>query len=189
MKARLSELQARLDAHENDPTKQLDSLAQQTTPENSDASSGTSAVMPPSTGSISTGPFTNSTDNDPTPSPLSPRRETTPQHLGIMQQNIFDEASDDTDPTLFSQATQLLNSPPPSHNSPQLHSLTSPPTQPLTNESPKDVHQDFVFDCLRFQTQLLNRLHTPEEIAQYPATYNTADGIQASTFLNEKIRQ
>ncbi|KAK2592737.1 hypothetical protein QQS21_009580 [Conoideocrella luteorostrata] len=78
-----------------------------------------------------------------------------------------DHTMDDSEPAFYSHNAQYLHSPPNSHPSPQgTNGLLSPPCRPEFDQSNK-VSQDFVLDCLRFQTQLLNRLNTLDQDPNY----------------------
>lgn len=47
------------------------------------------------------------------------------------------------------------------------------------------MSQDFMMDCLRFQTQLLNRLNNLEQEPVYPqGPYGTTDNVSTSKFIN-----
>jgi hypothetical protein len=117
------------------------------------------------------------------PSPLSSDKPPLSAHLtmGMQAANLYDHPIDDSDPSLFPQssATRLLQTPPQSISSPQPNGMLSPPGQP-GSEQPK-VSQNFMLDCLRFQTQLLDRLNNLQPDTTYPAVYSQADNVQGST--------
>lgn len=164
MKARLGELQARLDSHEkqrihttghggNDMTQGVSSVP---------IPFGTSALVMnghSSTHSLTglNSVLTNGRGGEVSQSPLSNDQS---HALPILQTNMYDIPADESTTSLFSHNPQFLNSPPNSHSSPQAHNaLPSPPGRSDSEQSAK-VSQDFVLDCLRFQSQLLNRLNT-----------------------------
>ncbi|POR34499.1 Uncharacterized protein TPAR_05301 [Tolypocladium paradoxum] len=182
MKARLGELQARLDIHEQ-------RRAHQATPKNNDSSNSSSAgcgvsyntktTSGANNGGSVTGhsPITNRYGGESSPSPSL--ADNKPAPMPILQPKMYEQPMDETDPSLYSQAARFLNSPPHSHPSPQpAHGLLSPPGQPGAERSVK-VSEDFVLDCLRFQTQLLNRLNSLQQDSSClgPPPYEAPDGM------------
>lgn len=104
--------------------------------------------------------------------------------MGLHHANLYDHPVDDSDPTLFqhSSASHLLNSPPHSQASPQPHGMMSPLGQPDGPDQAARVSQDFMLDCLRFQTQLLDRLNSLQPDSAFTGPYSDADNVQGSKF-------
>lgn len=98
--------------------------------------------------------------------------------LPLMPPGIYDQPVDDSDPTLFPQAPTHTMHSPPTHSYPspqsQHHGLLSPP-QPGSENGGGKMSQDFMMDCLRFQTQLLDRLNTVQDPAYPVGPYGPAD--------------
>lgn len=161
MKARLGELQARLDVHER---------KNQTSPDPAEQ-----PCIAPS--AISTFP-SHSSGEDSSPSPMSADKPTTPQSMPMMQQPAIYDHTDDLDGNMFAHGGHMLNSPPNSHHSPQANGLLSPPSHPVPDGAGKAVQPDFVLDCLRFQAHMLNRMNSNPE--QYPPGY-TPEGVSPAT--------
>lgn len=193
MKARLGELQARLDSHER-------RRVQQATPDNSDSSSSSNAgcghSYDTSTASAANNggsvadhsPITNGYGGEPSPSPIP--GDKLPAPMPMLQPNMYEQPMDETDPSLYHQAANFLNSPPNSHPSPPpAHGLLSPPGRPGAERSVK-VSEEFVLDCLRFQTQLLNRLNNLQQDPSCvgPPPYGAPDGMGPSTCAGLVIR-
>lgn len=181
MKARLGELQARLDSHER---RRL----QQATPDNSDTATS-NGIVPPYTSTPANmhhAPGSSCAGDDSSPSPMANASTPTAQ-MSMMQPGIYDhQPTDGSENAMFQQPSRLLNSPPQSHPSPGEHGLLSPPGQPGSERGAK-VPQDFVLDCLRFQTQLLNRLNNLQQDPNYPHPYPGADGVPPSKLTSYKF--
>lgn len=162
MKARLGELQARLDSHERSQT-------QQTTPDNSDSSTTTDLVRG----------FTAINQMPGIESPSSPMaQDKAPigQVPAMQQPAMFEQPSDGTE-LMFSQMPRnALGSSPQTQSSPEANGLLSPPGHPLGDRSSKVPH-DFVLDCLRFQTHLLNRLNSLQQEASFNPSYTHSNGV------------
>lgn len=96
----------------------------------------------------------------------------------MQQPNLYEQPVDDPENTLFPHMTPhgMLNSPPPSQPSPTAHGLLSPPTQADQTQDPRTGKnsQDFMMDCLRFQSQLLSRLNNLQQETGFPAYQNGA---------------
>ncbi|KAH0495851.1 hypothetical protein TgHK011_009379 [Trichoderma gracile] len=162
MKARLGELQARLDSHERSQT-------QQTTPDNSDSSATTELVRG----------FTAINQITGIESPSSPisQDKTSMSQLPAMQQPAMFEQPSDGAELMFSQMPRnSLGSPQQTQPSPEANGLLSPPGHPLGDRSSKVPH-DFVLDCLRFQTHLLNRLNSLQQEASFNPSFAPSNGV------------
>ncbi|KJK81228.1 hypothetical protein H634G_03762 [Metarhizium anisopliae BRIP 53293] len=184
MKARLGELQARLDSHERQRIHAVSHGGNEmahgvtgvplgynpnalTTNSHSNVNSlaSLSSILAPSQG------------GETSQSPLG--NDQHPPAIPMLQTNIYDHIAEESDPSLFSHNTQFLSSPPNTHTSPQnQNGLPSPPGRP-DPEKPNKVSQDFVLDCLHFQTRLLNRLNTLEQDSgcSSQGTYSQTDGL------------
>ncbi|KND92229.1 hypothetical protein TOPH_03024 [Tolypocladium ophioglossoides CBS 100239] len=177
MKARLGELQARLDSHERRGV-------QQATHDNSDSSSSSNGCgLPYNTNTTSAthnggsvaghSPITNGYGRETSPSPIPGDKPPAP--MPMLQPNMYDHPAD---PSLYPQAAHFLSTPPNSHPSPPpANGLLSPPGPPGVERSVK-VSEDFVLDCLRFQTQLLNRLNSLQDPSCVgPPPYGAPDSM------------
>ncbi|KAG5977693.1 hypothetical protein E4U55_006603 [Claviceps digitariae] len=167
MKARLGELQARLDSHERQRMEQIAHCTGDVL--NSEAvSSGhlnLHATMTNGLGSMDSHNGASSVHLTQRgvgmgPSPLSQEQR---QRSTMLQEHGMEESES----ALYSHNAPYLHSPPNSHHSPQApNGLLSPPGRTDFETSSK-VSQDFVLDCLRLQGQLVNRLSTVEHDAPY----------------------
>ena len=181
MKARLGELQARLESHEARRSQSADAI-----------DTAVSLPAQPTTnpdGSISpaVGAMTDKPD-------MLPQQPLPPQFM--QQPNLYEQPVDDPENSLFPQVAHhsMLSSPPPSQPSPTAHGLLSPPTQADQTQDPRTGKnsQDFMVDCLRFQSQLLSRLNNLQQETGFPAYQNampnqmtTADQVNcAPAFAN-----
>ncbi|KAL7813936.1 basic-leucine zipper transcription factor [Trichoderma aethiopicum] len=162
MKARLGELQARLDSHER-------SQPQQTTPENSDSPTASELVRG----------FTAINQMPGIESPSSPNAQdkaSISQVPAMQQASIFEQPGDGTE-LMFSQMPRnSLGSPQHPQSTPEANGLLSPPGHPLGDRSSKVPH-DFVLDCLRFQTHLLNRLNSLQQEASFNPSYTPSHSL------------
>lgn len=184
MKARLGELQARLDSHE----RQRIHTATHASNEMPHGVTGVPVPFNPNTVVVNGASNVNTLTGlgpimstghvvEASQSPLGNDQQ--PSQLPMLQTNMYDLPADEPEPSLFSHNAKFLNSPPNSHPSPQAQNgLLSPPGRSDSEQSTK-VSQDFVLDCLRFQTQLLNRLNTLQQDAGCPnqVQYNHPEGI------------
>lgn len=161
MKARLGELQARLDSHERSKT-------QQTTPDNSDSSTSSEFIR--GFTAINQMPGIESS-----PSPM-PQDKTPISQMPLMQPAMYERPGDGADPMFPHMPRDALNSPPQTHSSPEANGLLSPPGHPLSDRISK-VPQDFVLDCLRFQTHLLNRLNSLQQETNFTPSYAPNNGV------------
>lgn len=157
MKARLGELQARLDSHE-----------QRRSQSGSEHDNLNGCVTPNGLGLSDRSTTPNSTGGKLDPS----------AHLPLMHSNIYDHHGvEDGDSSLFPQAARLLNSPPASQGSPQANGLPSP----VRSDRSTKISQDFMMDCLRFQTQLLNRLNNLQQETSFANPYSHVPSKQLSS--------
>ncbi|KAG5989466.1 hypothetical protein E4U54_004324, partial [Claviceps lovelessii] len=94
------------------------------------------------------------------PSPLTHERR---QRSTVLQEH----GTEEPETAFYSHNAPYLQSPPNSHSSPRApNGLLSPPGRADVEQSSK-VAQDFVLDCLPFQSPLVNRLSTVEHDAPY----------------------
>ncbi|KHN99803.1 bZIP transcription factor, bZIP-1 [Metarhizium album ARSEF 1941] len=183
MKARLGELQARLDSHERQRIHAV-------------AHGGNEIAQGVNGGPVAFNPNALTSNSHPNINGLASINSVLkPSHVGgsskshlssdqhppslsMLQTNIFNHVAEESGPSFFSHNTQFLNSPPNSHPSPQNNNgLPSPPGRPESERSNR-VSQDFVLDCLHFQTQLLNRLNSLEQDSGCPGQGPySADGL------------
>ncbi|KAH8126488.1 hypothetical protein LI328DRAFT_166060 [Trichoderma asperelloides] len=164
MKARLGELQARLEGREQDK-------AQQPLPKSSDSSTSAGAVRG----------FTAINQMPGIESPLSPvsqNRSSPSQVLSSMQPAVYGEpTADGTEPIFPPIPRNDLNSPPPQAQTHlEAEGLLSPPNQPMVDQISRLPHE-FVLDCLRFQTHLLNRLNSLQQQLNFVPSYPSGSGV------------
>ncbi|KFA65626.1 hypothetical protein S40285_05346 [Stachybotrys chlorohalonatus IBT 40285] len=192
MKARLGELQARLDSHEGRRNQHINN---QTSQPNTDPNGNITVATSP----MNSAQSTSSRSSISIPAPHSYGRNLTPpqvgeespspvamdvkpvlNHMPRMQQNVYEQSATDAEASMFSDPTSFLHSPPQSQSSPQTHGLLSPPIQPGCDQSGK-VPQDFMLDYLRFQTQLGNRLNTIQPDNAFSGLYAHSDASLANS--------
>lgn len=163
MKARLGELQARLEGREQDK-------AQQPLPKSSDSSTSAAAVRG----------FTAINQMPGIESPLSPmsqNKSSPSQVLSSMQPAVYEEpTADGTEPIFPPIPRNDLNSPPQAQTHLEAGGLLSPPNQPMVDQSSRLPHE-FVLDCLRFQTHLLNRLNSLQQQLNFVPSYPSGSGV------------
>lgn len=162
MKARLGELQARLDSHER-------SQPQQTTPENSDSPTASELVRG----------FTAINQMPGIESPSSPNAQdkaSISQVPAMQQASMFEQPGDGTELMFPQMSRNSLGSPQHTQSTPEANGLLSPPGHPLGDRSSKVPH-DFVLDCLRFQTHLLNRLNSLQQEASFNPSYTPSHSL------------
>ncbi|GAB0138071.1 hypothetical protein EsDP_00006317 [Epichloe bromicola] len=160
MKARLGELQARLDNHER---QRIENAAHSTghAPDSAAASTGAGTL------------------NQNVAMTNEQRRSTMP--IPPTGSGVQEHVMEDSEPAFYAHNAQYLRSPPNSHHSPQApDGLLSPPGRPDFEQQSDEACQDFfVLDCLPFQSQLVHRLSTMEQdAAPYPGQpqYNSSPG-------------
>ncbi|KAL7934555.1 hypothetical protein V8C35DRAFT_31366 [Trichoderma chlorosporum] len=161
MKARLGELQARLENHERSKIQQA--MDQ----DNIDSSISTEPVR----GFTAINQMSGIES-----SPISVPQDKAPISQSPMQSAIYEPPGNGAELLFQHVSRNTLNSPLQTQPSAEANGLLSPPSQPLSERVSK-VPQDFVLDCLRFQTQLLNRLNSLQQEASFPPSYapsNTA---------------
>ncbi|PTB36580.1 hypothetical protein M441DRAFT_31164 [Trichoderma asperellum CBS 433.97] len=163
MKARLGELQARLEGREQDK-------AQQPLPKSSDSSTSAAAVRG----------FTAINQMPGIESPLSPvsqNKSSPSQVLSLMQPAVYEEpTADGTEPIFPPIPRNDLNSPPQAQTHLEAGGLLSPPNQPMVDQISRLPHE-FVLDCLRFQTHLLNRLNSLQQQLNFVPSYPSGSGV------------
>ena len=197
MKARLGELQARLDSHEGRSSQNNTNTS---VPANISTTGNTPSTMHNATrtpescnDAIPHSTIITSTWNgNPTPpargvseETSSPLIDTKPPQMPLLQANLYDAPVQESDSALFQDPTQFLNSPPHSQPSPQTHGLLSPPGQPVIEPTGKPP--EFMLDCLRFQTQLLDRLNTIQQDGSFPTQYGQADSVTSSKYYLDNM--
>lgn len=194
MKARLGELQARLESHESRRSQS----AEASDGGNNTLNALTAAPFPPtnkhdgtnSNHAPTTANAAAALDDKTGAQQLPPQQA---MHFMQQQPNLYEQPVDDPENTLFPQManphhSNMLSSPPPSQPSPTSHGLLSPPTHPDQQAAQQGQQgsrggknsQDFMVDCLRFQSQLLNKLHNLQQETGFPGPF---PGAVHSTFL------
>ncbi|KAJ6444873.1 basic-Leucine zipper transcription factor [Purpureocillium lavendulum] len=197
MKARLGELQARLDTHERLQIQHAAACAHE-------AHHG-HMVMPAFNGEATLtangahlphhSPGVGVSEPEHSPSPMAGDR--VPMHMLPMQANAYREHSldDAADPALYHPSARFPNSPGGPQQSPpqQPHGLLSPPARYQQDGQPMVMSDGFVRDCMRYQNQLLNRLNTaPPDAAGYvcpppyesPGTHKVASQVEQAQAIN-----
>ncbi|KAL6903113.1 hypothetical protein GGI43DRAFT_401273 [Trichoderma evansii] len=174
MKARLGELQARLESREQDKP-------QQPLPENSELSTSEGGVR--GFTAINQMPDTESPS-----SPVSQIKRSSSQMPPSVQPAVYEEpAADGMDSMLPPMPHNDLNSPPPqTETPPETGSLLSTPDQPIIDQISRVPHE-FVLDCLRFQTHLLNRLNSLQQQLNLAPSYPSSNGVPSQAL--ESITQ
>lgn len=163
MKARLGELQARLDSHERIKVPQA-------TPDISDSSTSPGVVR--GFTAINQMPGLESS-----PSSLSPMsQDKTPiSELPLIEPSAFEQPVDETDSMFQTISENNLDSPQQTQTPPERNGLLSPPSHPVADRTLK-LPQDFFLDCLRFQLELLNRLNSLQQELGFPPSFAPAGG-------------
>jgi hypothetical protein len=182
MKARLGELQARLESHEARRSQSVDaSEGPGTTTPNSFHSKAGEVIYVEGSAS----PSSHHSDSfQPHPHIHHTQQHPhMPQHMLPGQPNLYEQPVEDPENSLFSQARGLLNSPPTSQPSPSPHGLLSPPTHmdqqaPIAHLQQQQARgpkgsENFMVDCYRFQSQLLDRLNSIQPDPTMTATFPT----------------
>ncbi|EHK17169.1 uncharacterized protein TRIVIDRAFT_227013 [Trichoderma virens Gv29-8] len=178
MKARLGELQARLDSHER--------KSQQTeNAENIDS--------PPSSGPIRGFTAINQMPGiEPSPPPMP--QDKTPISQPQMQPSMYERPGSGAELMFQHLPRNALNSPPQTQPSPDTNGLLSPPGHPLSERVSKVPHE-FVLDCLRFQTQLLHRLNSLQQGSNFNPSYAPNNAVppqrelQSGTTIETILRE
>jgi hypothetical protein len=164
MKARLGELQARLESHEQDKF-------QQATPDNSDSSTPTGAVRGFTAINQMSGV-------ESSPSPM-PQDKNPAGQMSLMQPVMYEQPADGAE-SMFPPLPHHnnLNHPSQTQTPPEANGLLSPPNHPNSDRISR-VPQEFVLDCLRFQTHLLNRLNNLQQQVNFSPSYAPSNGISS----------
>ncbi|KAG5929619.1 hypothetical protein E4U53_002410 [Claviceps sorghi] len=167
MKAKLGELQARLDNHER---QRMEQIAPGTgdVPNGEAVSSGHLNLNTSMTRNLGSMDSLSGFGSVPLrqrgvgvgPSPLTHER----RRVSTMLQ---EHGMEEPESTFYPQNAPYLHSPPNSQPSPQGPNDFLSPRSRADFEQTGKVSQDFVLDCLRFQGQLVNRLNTAEHDAAY----------------------
>jgi hypothetical protein len=181
MKARLGELQARLDSHERQRAQHVGQGGH----EMAQGAPGMPMTFSPHITAVNGHPDISGFAGYNSVMLAGHGGETSASRLGNDQQgppmsmmsNLYDQPADEYAPSFFPQSTPFLNSPPKSHPSPRARTGLPSPGRSDSEQSSR-VSQDFVLDCLRFQTQALNRLNTlqPETQCQDQGPYVQKEG-------------
>lgn len=166
IKARLGELQARLESQEQDKV-------QLPLPENSDSSASPEVIRG----------FTAINQMPGIESPLSPVSQdnsSSSQVPSSVQPAVYEEpAADGTEPMFPQMPCNDLNSPPPqTQTPPEAEGLLSPPSQPIVDQIFRVPHE-FILDCLRFQTHLLNRLNSLQQQLSFGPSYPSSSDVSS----------
>lgn len=187
MKARLGELQARLDSHERrhlqhpplghgDPTRGFVPPLHININPLAGAGAGGRVLdrRPPGVGTcgLESSPSPG-TDGGPVSMPLVPP--------AMYRDQPLDDAGD---PAPYHHSTRFLDSPPHSQASPPhgANSLLSPPGQSGADGHAANLSPGFSVDCMRLQTQLLDRLdHLQQDLGYVcPSRYATTETMGSS---------
>lgn len=180
MKARLGELQARLESHEARRAQSADANDSPAGPTSHSFATKAGGITDESA-SRSMNVMAAKPDNIP-PQPLPP-------HF-MQQPNLYEQPVDDPENSLFPHLAPhgMLSSPPPSQQSPAAHGLLSPPThaeqqgQSQASRAGKHSH-NFMMDCLRFQSQLLSRLNNLQQETSFPESYQGAPAMSSRSYF------
>lgn len=157
MKARLGELQARLDSHERNKAQQTE------TSDNVDSSSTSGSVK----GFTAINNQISGVESTPPP---MPQDKTPISQSQVQQPAMYERPGNEAELVFQHLPRNTLNSPAQTQPSPEANGLLSPLGQPPSERVSKVPH-DFVLDCLRFQTQLLNRLNSLQQEAHFTPSY------------------
>ncbi|KAK1239002.1 hypothetical protein MKX08_006063 [Trichoderma sp. CBMAI-0020] len=175
LKARLGELQARLESQEQDKV-------QLPLPESGDSSASPEVIRG----------FTAINQMPGIESPLSPTSQdktsldaarTAPmahcsQMPSSVQPAVYEEPAANGTEHMFPQmpGNDLSSPPPQTQMSPEAVGLLSPPSQHIIDQSSRVPHE-FILDCLRFQTHLLNRLNSLQQQLNFAPLYPSSSGV------------
>ncbi|PNP47102.1 hypothetical protein THARTR1_10607 [Trichoderma harzianum] len=159
MKARLGELQARLDSHERSKSQQAENADNVDSPATSGSVKGFTAINQMS-------------GVEPSPPPMP--QDKAPISQPQMQPAMYERPGNEAEIVFQHLPRNNLNSPAQTQASPEANGLLSPPGHPLAERVSKVPH-DFVLDCLRFQTQLLNRLNSLQQEAHFTPSYTPSN--------------
>ncbi|VUC23612.1 unnamed protein product [Clonostachys rosea] len=154
MKARLGELQARLESHEGRRP-----------------SEGTPELGPPTPNHFTPKTEALRMDSSPSPSMIDhSHQQPLPQLMG--QPNLYEQPVEDPENSIFPQHA-IVHSPSTSQASPTTNGLLSPPVHPdQAQQQGQDAQGGkYYVDCMRFQSQLVNRLNNIPQEAPFPGAY------------------
>ncbi|KAM0256216.1 hypothetical protein ACHAQJ_005087 [Trichoderma viride] len=168
MKARLGELQARLESHEQDKFQQA------TTPDNSDSSTPTPTEAETVRGFTA---INQMSGVESSPSPMSQDKNPAGQ-MPLMQPAMYEQPADGAESMFPPMPRNDLNSPPQTQTPPEASGLLSPPNYPNLDRISRVPHE-FVLDCLRFQTHLLNRLNSLQQQVNFAPSYAPSNGVSS----------
>lgn len=192
MKARLGELQARLDSHERQRSQQATTAGSDLTfnvasvprslnnnmAHTNDAMAGVSHL-----GSINNSMMLTAHGLERNASHSTQSSSHTA--ISMLQNGLREHCIDDTEPAFYSHNAQFFHSPPTSNPSPQATSDLVSPTGRLNTLEQSKVSQDFVLDCLHFQAQLMNKRSVPDAETSYSSQpqsqYDPADNSPQGT--------
>lgn len=185
MKAKLGELQARLDSHEGRRPQHLPlALADST----ANLSTTSQCLNPPFVNTSVTQVAGTGAASDSPPSTF-PATVSTPSNMQTLQSELYEKHAQESGSPLYHKEAPFLGGSSSCHSPPpfQQLGLLSPPARPAP-ERPAKVSQHFMLDCLRFQSQLLGRLNRLQNEAMYPAasTLGQQEGIPPSRSSIEK---
>ncbi|CAH0052361.1 unnamed protein product [Clonostachys solani] len=153
MKARLGELQARLESHEG--RRPSDGTPEPLHTPNHFTPKSEALRM----------------DSSPSPSIIDhSHQQPLPQLMG--QPNLYEQPVEDPENSIFPQHA-IVHSPSTSQASPTTNGLLSPPVHPdQAQQQGQDAQGGKYFvDCMRFQSQLVNRLNNIPQEAPFPGAY------------------
>ncbi|KND86913.1 hypothetical protein TOPH_08461 [Tolypocladium ophioglossoides CBS 100239] len=187
MKARLGELQSRLQYHEDQRAKE-DSERQDLSPMSPPSPSNNGSLITPPSSNIHVAPLqepdpsSTASSSPPTPPDVSSEMGATPQHaktLGNFAPQQMDVASTESSPWFIDSSSLMQHGDPSSYAQPSIPtpSVTIPHTpNPMMSafmpqcqrgaaEGTSNLSQSILQDCLRFQMQLLTKKNTPDNIS------------------------
>ncbi|KAH6604344.1 basic-Leucine zipper transcription factor [Trichoderma cornu-damae] len=142
---------------------------QQATPDNSDSSTSNGAVR--GFTAINQMPGVESSS----PSPM-PHDKTPVSQLPLLQPTMYEQPADGDESMFPPMSRNNLNSPPQAQSPSEANGLLSPPGHTISDPTSKVPH-DFVLDCLRFQTHLLNRLNSLQQEANFTPSYAPSNDV------------
>lgn len=184
MKARMSELQAKLDRHERENEKQ-----QQCSVENENEHSQSSIVPGATLATASTNPkspaASNTADGSSSPMQASAMQANTPQSIPTIQHNSSnDTRTDRFDASVFNRGEKNIDSPPTSDHAPKADSWESAPHHHSTGFDTKMMPGDCVCSHQLSQGQLQHCLsNVSPNFVYHPVfdrQYNGGLGISSS---------
>ncbi|KAL7970677.1 hypothetical protein HDV63DRAFT_374260 [Trichoderma sp. SZMC 28014] len=172
LKARLGELQARLDFQEQDKVPLP-------LPESGDSTTSPGVIR--GFTAINQIP-----EIEPPLSPVSQDKGSSSQLPSTIQPAVYEEPpnAEGTEPMFPPISGSELSSPPPqTQASPEAVGLLSPSSQPVMDQTSRVPHE-FILDCFRFQTHLLNRLDSLQQQLSFSHSYAPSSGIPSQALEN-----